>query len=612
MLKDNEFLDLFDNKRYEINNIYDFFDNKEIKSKIFSTLWINDFLDVIVEKYKDKSLDAETQRTIEKISHYYIAKLLYEKDVIGSVEEFSSSNKTLKSCFKGKIDDIKLLRFSLMPVIFSSIKEHFLWWNSWQDYLDRFSEENLMDILNTAKERSEIEDFSLLKPSELSNKKFISEIRNALDHTRYVFWSEALYIKNPKNTYHKQEFEKEIPYAFLLLFILNLPHFIPKNSLGISLCCDDEEIFSNSKNLKFSDYKDSLHIYQHLAEWKYEDDTIIKNREIFLSKYLIGDVWEVVEEHDFVEWGDEKIKSRVLEEWWLLTSYFNKEKLDSKHLEYVLVSLWMSSLTIPMSILVYLLFVSDNSYKWLKSSEFMDKAYDFLYLIFSDYFTGCGVYKNDMDNAIKNYHLNIRGDNNDIWDTINYSFSSEKDKILDNIRNNLRIAKQESNGQSVMKTIMWCRKYVYSYLMKCGFKDEWDIFQKWEIKITLEELVNLCYFTCGDYFAISWIIETFPNRLKVQMIKMVYLNELIPLQKSGKKGRKSEEEHIRNALAHDNYTILAWVDQIVLRDGYSRGDDKWNRERIYKLSELYESTYKAMDDNMKNIKLNFDWSALIN
>jgi hypothetical protein len=60
-----------------------------------------------------------------------------------------------------------------------------------------------------------------------------------------------------------------------------------------------------------------------------------------------------------------------------------------------------------------------------------------------------------MDNAIKNYHLNIRGDNNDIWDTINYSFSSEKDKILDNIRNNLRIAKQESNGQSVMKTIMW-------------------------------------------------------------------------------------------------------------------------------------------------------------
>ncbi|MBQ2600181.1 hypothetical protein II582_02195 [bacterium] len=79
-----------------------------------------------MEKYKDKSLDAETQRTIEKISHYYIAKLLYEKDVIGSVEEFSSSNKTLKSCFKGKIDDIKLLRFSLMPVIFSSIKEHFL------------------------------------------------------------------------------------------------------------------------------------------------------------------------------------------------------------------------------------------------------------------------------------------------------------------------------------------------------------------------------------------------------------------------------------------------------------------------------------------------------
>jgi len=600
--------DLLDGDIFETKNVSDFFCSEWIKSEIFETIWINDFLELISDYYKNNNLTPETQKNIEKLSHYYMAKLLYEKKVVDNVEKFATSKKTLKSCFKWKIEDIKLLWISLLPVMFSSIKEHFMGWNSWQDHLDRFSEENFEAILAGAKEWVDTEDLSLLKPSELSNRQFISEIRNALDHSRYVFWSEALYIKNPQNMHHKQEFEKEIPYNFLLLFILNLPHFIPRKSLAIYMSSDNDEIFSNSNDLKFDDFKDNLHIYQYLAKWENIDEATIKNREIALSRYLIWDVWEVLKEQDIVEWGYDKIKMNILEEWWLLTNYFSKEKLDTKHLEYILVSLWMSSLIIPMSILVYLLLIKDNSYKWLKSNELIDDAYNPLYLIFSDYFTSCGVYKQDMESAIKDYHLNTRYDG-DIFPNINDEHSLDKQYFMNKLFDKLRTTKQKKNWQSVMKTVIWSWNCLCDYLANCGFKFDWNVFKKWEIEIEFKEVVNLCTFFCDDYFAINWIIGSFPNWLKVQMIKMVYLNELIPipLQESGKNGKKSERERIRNALAHDNYTILAWVDQIVLRDGYSRSDDKWNRERIYKLSELYESTYKIMDENMKNTKIKVNW-----
>ena len=144
-------------------------------------------------------------------------------------------------------------------------------------------------------------------------------------------------------------------------------------------------------------------------------------------------------------------------------------------------------------------------------------------------------------------------------------------------------------------------------MISSGFECNWKSFKRWAIEITEKELSSLLWHLTDAYFLVSWIVESFPNRLKVQMIKMVYLNELISLEKNDAENKKSENEHIRNALAHDNYIILAWVDQILLRDGYSRSNDIWNWEKLYKLSKLYENTFKAMDEYMKNVNLNISW-----
>lgn len=47
-----------------------------------------------------------------------------------------------------------------------------------------------------------------------------------------------------------------------------------------------------------------------------------------------------------------------------------------------------------------------------------------------------------------------------------------------------------------------------------------------------------------------------------------------------------EDEHIRNAFAHHNYTIIPWCDNILLRDPSI--NDAPDREKVYNLEELYK------------------------
>ena len=61
-----------------------------------------------------------------------------------------------------------------------------------------------------------------------------------------------------------------------------------------------------------------------------------------------------------------------------------------------------------------------------------------------------------------------------------------------------------------------------------------------------------------------------------------------------------EEEHIRNAFAHHNYTIIPWFDKILLWD-YSI-DDNPNWEKVYSLDELYNNCINKVDDCFLNSK----------
>lgn len=94
-----------------------------------------------------------------------------------------------------------------------------------------------------------------------------------------------------------------------------------------------------------------------------------------------------------------------------------------------------------------------------------------------------------------------------------------------------------------------------------------------------------------DFLKIKYSIEMFSNWLKLQFIKSVYTNELIPLN-------TEEREHIRNALAHNRYITLPWVEDVILSDSYKNGI--YEREEMYNLSKIYKETYDEMVHIMKD------------
>jgi hypothetical protein len=62
-----------------------------------------------------------------------------------------------------------------------------------------------------------------------------------------------------------------------------------------------------------------------------------------------------------------------------------------------------------------------------------------------------------------------------------------------------------------------------------------------------------------------------------------------------------EEEHIRNAFAHHNYTIIPWFNKILLRDPSI--DDTPNWEEIYDLDELYKNAVDRVNEDYLDEKI---------
>ena len=117
---------------------------------------------------------------------------------------------------------------------------------------------------------------------------------------------------------------------------------------------------------------------------------------------------------------------------------------------------------------------------------------------------------------------------------------------------------------------------------------------------------------CDHYHVICNVVKLFPNWLRLQLIKLVYVNEQVSLQDDNVQwliskidttedeqghGKKSIRERIRDALSHHSYIILEWVDDIVLRDGYKKKTDSRDREATFSLSKLFESTFKEINEN---------------
>ena len=74
------------------------------------------------------------------------------------------------------------------------------------------------------------------------------------------------------------------------------------------------------------------------------------------------------------------------------------------------------------------------------------------------------------------------------------------------------------------------------------------------------------------------------------MLKTIYINGLI------KWPDPEEDRHIRNSLTHNEYTILQWIDRIILRDGYDKKNNRYSREKVYDLKDFSDTTYQEMTD----------------
>jgi len=245
--------------------------------------------------------------------------------------------------------------------------------------------------------------------------------------------------------------------------------------------------------------------------------------------------------------------------------------------------------------------IRNNRYKWLNSIELLDDVYNEMinwsYYWYFDWFDGLEWFESLDCAEVKELLVN---------------FWKELEK------------KRQPNWQSILKHFYWCKEYACKYLEKHGFLlyDKWGVeyIEKWDINIPSVCIQAVIDKLSSHYYVINNMIKLFPSWLRIQLIKMVYVNEQISLQDENVcwliskldtsedeegKGKKTIRERIRDALSHHTYILLEWVDNIILRDWYDKKTDSWSREATFSLSKLFENTFKEIEKNSNSIVSSF-------
>ena len=480
------------------------------------------------------------------LNYYNIISELFTKDRI-TREEFNETKKKsysylAKSLYSAIHDidkfstsnnhwtslcykwDRDLIVMWLLPQLFASFKELFIW-NKWN------SREN---SLNRIKD----EDIKKLwlwwvniieAPKGISDKKIIIEIRNALDHSQSIVWGGWIYLWNPVTSgKHPYEFVASVPFEFMSDF-MSLVSLKSQKQLFSNMEFDDPA-YTYSHTYNFNEIKDHIHFYKWVLNIT-ESGVEESKKEITLTPNLKTILWK----------------------------YFDTHKASFNNLKYIAESLVYPPEEIMFATLVHIFF---NRYSGLKDKRLIDDVY--LYL---------------DKRQLYGYQSLLK----------NISNESKEGKILHSLWKDL-LKKKQPNWQSILKHGSWIIDFSIKY-----FKDNWFIFneknqsrEKGNITIK-KETFGLYYATRYEvYNLIEHNIKIFPNWLKMQFIKIAYINQLIPVE-------DAESEHIRNALAHNRYILLDWVDDVLLFDTYDKGSDSHDRENIYSLSKIYEDTYNKMN-----------------
>lgn len=530
----------------------------EIIIPIETITWcsIKELEELFVDKIPDE---------ITKPSHFYDAQnaKLFAK----AIEKFCKWKNTLNSCLISTSKENRkkiskdLAYINALKHSFCSQKEYYQWKLS---EFNRINDEDLNDV--------EL-DINIIKPQEkLSKKQIIAEIRNALEHHQYLTCREWIYINNPRNEnpkIHDRDFVAKITYKSLIDYIWRI-NFYSRKIYYICPYYDEDLDFNKS----YKEQKDKIWFEMRKSTQK-EEDWISKISDEQTHQEYINNL-----EVHRLPLSDKQQH--------MLELFFKKNKLNHSNLEYVASTLQYN--TIKDNILLYILgeILGDKSckiafeqIKWNKEILKMVK-----YLTFG------------RGNAIEDAICSSGWEN---W---------EKSHDCSLLRKVWRMLINNKEISTSKNTREYYLNYITSFYKKQGFditnkyQDYWLCFIKygsrWEIETLLPVWIVSVFVDNlhTEDLVVERMFKEFPNWIKMQYIKTIFIDWIadIPEEWNKKpdddKDKFTKFEHIRNALAHNAYTMYYGIDTILLRDWYNKKTMQWEWEELFNINDLYNLSCK--------------------
>lgn len=578
------------------------------------------------ELYHTLDLTEDKKNRLEKISHYKMAQWLHEE--IANIDVFFKWKRTLNSCARW---NFRNLRSIILISMFTSYKENYMAekWYSWENWLSQIKNEDLTEL--QVSRRITIINAPADKLS--SDQRIISQIRNALDHTHYFLEWNIIYIRSPQTG-----FEAKVPLDFLCDFI-TLVQKKGRREPWYGIYTDDPSIYYPN-DYKFDDIKNKVHYYISVNSDK-EHLPHARIRDAYIEFAQLHSDWMTTEERETFRnmtkehFDDYKRLSKLHKNWFTEKDRTQKEIKFTDKLEN-LAKIYFNENGKSKKRKRHIIDYKNLKYLWMTLfypfEDFFWNALDFLMwkIENDDYRFHCDDFVEEMGiHTTANRSAAFRRGETD--EEIGELFSLER----------ILLDKKLKNWQSILRQRNECKTFAIKYFLDQGFVPDIEFVKNEDgenqinrilfkcgdsLEIDGGNIIEVCMALSGYYFLGCQLAETFPNWLKIQFIESVYVNELISLKSdnvpwlvwSGIKkpnDKFTNRDHVRNALVHNNYTMIHWVDEIVLRDWYNKKTDTWEREETINLPQLYEETYKEMAYNMDNepdLEIMLDKNSLSN
>lgn len=540
------------------------------------------------------------------------------ENVIKTFDLFQKSkNKKLSECIKecgisNFSEDLKLCHNLMLLQIFCKEKEL----HSGKDMIDN-------DKINFI-------DFSWINifwTNNLSNRWIIWEIRDGIQHHKYICLPEWIYIDNPIWPKHKIDFKAIVKRNFIESIVNNLyfniqRHYtididysnvnfekwfeVNKDKIKLSTILSKDKKNEPLKDVVMQSY---IWFYEYFwaSDFEKKEYTLTEKEQKMFSRFFNSHVfwpWEVFCAFSFLLQARADLVNKLIlllhNYDWTYENFVKQKKLKreiSWEISYDLpgVPSWfdkyychehsfLPSYFELMSIfdnLVNDIFeengeLSKKSYKERKNIVLQVinerlKKYLTRYLESNEY------YKEQK----------LKSEFDKLYNIVDYSeceWNKQKESDFFNLMNCIRRNVDEMDISEYKDEIVWWKnlpqkiKNSYLDMMKN------DILNIFDYEFERNNI---------HYIHNKFILENTINTLKTLYIYNYYINDpsLIPLWNVQS---IPEREHIRNTFAHCNYLTLPWSNDILLKDP-SKRRDTWDWEKIYNLNELYERCLRKTD-----------------